>query len=229
MTRTVGRLGRAMGALLGLAVLVARGAAYCLRGGRQGVPAAGNDDACSTHVTQAPGKPPVSDAPRQPTLYSQIVDAWSVRGVLPGSDVSGHDQFFCLVRSVWPHIVTASVPASSRDSSAPSRHLSGSSSRRSQANPGRAWALARLPPSFPDRAAPSPFPPFSHLAPRAGLACGGGPGFDTPAGGSFRGGTGGGRDRSSGYGRRWPRRGSRLRRCRGHGWFRRSCWFRRSR
>ncbi len=40
------------------------------------------------------GKPPVSDALRQPMLYSQIVDAWSVRGVLPGSDVSGHDQFF---------------------------------------------------------------------------------------------------------------------------------------
>jgi hypothetical protein len=42
----------------------------------------------------AAGKPPMSDALRQPPLYSQIVDAWSMRGQLPGSQVSGHDQFF---------------------------------------------------------------------------------------------------------------------------------------
>lgn len=40
------------------------------------------------------GRPPVSDALRQQTLYGELVDAWSVRGISSGSDISGHDQFF---------------------------------------------------------------------------------------------------------------------------------------
>ena len=42
----------------------------------------------------AGGKPPMTDALTQSTLYNEIVDAWSMRGQLPGSDVSGHDRFF---------------------------------------------------------------------------------------------------------------------------------------
>lgn len=42
----------------------------------------------------AAGKPPVADALRQQTLYDQIVNAWSVRGLAAESDMSGHDQFF---------------------------------------------------------------------------------------------------------------------------------------
>jgi hypothetical protein len=42
----------------------------------------------------AAGKPPMTDALSQPILYRRLVDSWSMRGQLPGSDVSPHDQFF---------------------------------------------------------------------------------------------------------------------------------------
>jgi hypothetical protein len=40
------------------------------------------------------GRPPVSDALRQQSLYDAMIDAWSMRDWVAEAGVSGHDQFF---------------------------------------------------------------------------------------------------------------------------------------